>query len=128
MDVHKLSGCVTEEELETLGDKAKAILMGKINKIEVEKNLMDSHARNQRNEDNSVEAIKEEDEGEQTDRAEVPETISTTNSPKKADIIAAMFAEKRTIIEEKGSSKEWQEREIALKAVEEVFAPKPIKQ
>lgn len=39
-----------------------------------------------------------------------------------------MFAEKRTIIEEKGSSKEWQEREIALKAVEEVFSPKPIKQ
>jgi hypothetical protein len=45
MDVHKLSGCVTEEELETLNDKAKTILMAKINKIEVEKNLMDSHSR-----------------------------------------------------------------------------------
>ena len=45
MDVHKLSGCVTEEDLETLGDKAKTVLMAKINKIEVEKNLMDSHSR-----------------------------------------------------------------------------------
>ena len=64
MDVHKLSGCVTEEDLETLGDKAKTVLLAKINKIEVEKNLMDSHSRAARNEDNSVEAIKEEDEGE----------------------------------------------------------------
>lgn len=127
MDVHKLSGCVTDEELEGLNEKAKTILMAKISKIEVEKNLMDSHARNQREQNNSVEAIKEEDEGEQTDRAEVPETISTNNSPKKADILAAAFSEKKTIIEEKGSSKEWQEREVALKAVQEVFAPKPIK-
>jgi len=48
MDVHKLSGCVTDEELEGLNEKAKTILMAKISKIEVEKNLMDSHARNQR--------------------------------------------------------------------------------
>tara|TARA_B110000285_G_C15130833_1_gene623459 strand:- start:669 stop:809 length:141 start_codon:yes stop_codon:yes gene_type:complete len=45
MDVHKLSGCVTEEELEALNEKAKTILLAKINKIEVEKNLMDSHSR-----------------------------------------------------------------------------------
>ena len=78
MDVHKLSGCVTEEELESIGEKARAVLMTKISKIEVEKNLMDSHARNKMNAESSVVAIKEEEEGEQTDRAEVPETISTS--------------------------------------------------
>ena len=46
MDVHKLSGCVNDEELESLGEKAKTILLAKISKIEVEKNLMDSHSRN----------------------------------------------------------------------------------
>lgn len=64
MDVHKLSGCVNEEELESLGEKAKTILLSKISKIEVEKNLMDSHSRNQKAGNDSVEAIKEEDEGE----------------------------------------------------------------
>ena len=59
----------------------------------------------------------------------MPETISTSASPKKSEIIAAAFSEKRAIIEEKGNSKEWTERELALKAVEEVFTPpKSVKQ
>ena len=112
MDVHKLSGCVTDEELECLNEKARTILMAKISKIEVEKNLLESHSRsNKIQDDNSVEAIKEEDEGEQTDRAEVPETISTNNSPKKSDILKAAFAEKKALIEEKGNSKDWTDKE-----------------
>lgn len=60
--------------------------MAKLSKIEIEKNLMDSHTRNKIANESSVVAIKEEEEGEQTDRAEVPETISTNNSPTKADV------------------------------------------
>lgn len=45
LDVHKLSGCVTEEELESLTEKARNVLLGKIKKVEVEKNLMEGHAR-----------------------------------------------------------------------------------
>ena len=84
MDVHKLSGCVTEEELETLTEKAKTILMAKIGKIEVEKNLMDTNTRSKQTE-NSVMAIKEEDEGEQTDCAEVPNMIGMGGTPSKKE-------------------------------------------
>lgn len=84
MDVQKLSGCVTEEELETLTDKARTVLMAKISKIEVEKNLMDTNTRSKQTE-NSVMAIKEEDEGEQTDCAEVPNMIGTGGTPSKIE-------------------------------------------
>ena len=68
--------------------------------------------------------IKEsENEGDETDRAEVPETISM-NSPSKKDNLNAKLIELKATISEKGASKEWQEREIALKAVEEVFENK----
>ena len=39
LDVHKLSGCVTEDELSSLSDKPKAALLEKLKKVEVEKNL-----------------------------------------------------------------------------------------
>ena len=84
MDVQKLSGCVTEEELESLTDKARTVLMAKISKIEVEKNLMDVNARS-RHAESSVAAIKEEEEGEQTDRAEVPNMIATGGTPSKKE-------------------------------------------
>ena len=45
LDVQKLSGCVTEEELQSLSDKAKSTLLEKIKKVEVEKNLNQTNAR-----------------------------------------------------------------------------------
>ena len=55
-----------------------------------------------------------------TDRAEVPETISAS-SPMKGEQKHNAFADLRQIIEEKSARKDWQERELALKAMEEAF-------
>jgi len=68
---------------------------------------------------NKVQAIQEE-EGDETDCAEVPETISTM-TPTKTDAWKKQMLEFKVLIEEKGVSKEWQERELALKALDEVF-------
>jgi len=57
-----------------------------------------------------VDPIREE-EGDETDCAEVPETISTTSSPTKADAKKKQLLELIMVIEEKGISKDWQERE-----------------
>jgi predicted transglutaminase-like cysteine proteinase len=73
LDVHKMSGCVTAEELQDLNDKAKSVLLEKLAGVQIEKNLNTTNARvNQQ-----VKAIEEEEDGEDTDQAEVPETIST---------------------------------------------------
>ena len=56
-----------------------------------------------------VDPIREE-EGDETDCAEVPETISTA-SPTKEDAKKKQLLELKTVIEEKGISKDWQERE-----------------
>jgi hypothetical protein len=85
LDVHKLSGCVNEEELSSVNEKARSMLVEKLGLIKVEKNLDESRCRIQRkNEFRKIKAIQEEDEGEETDRAHVPETIST-DSPYKKD-------------------------------------------
>lgn len=56
--------------------------MEKIVKVKVEKNLEESNARARAGHLN-IQAIRElDEEGEETDRAEVPETISTS-SPNK---------------------------------------------
>lgn len=109
MDVHKLSGCVTEEELESLSDKARTILMGKISKINVEKNLLDTNSRSKQTE-NVVSIREEEEEGEHTDRAEVPNVIGIGEELSKNEAIRNLFLEKKIIIEEKGISKDWQEK------------------
>lgn len=46
------------------------------------------------------------------------------SSPSKADTVKARLTELKNIIAEKGAAKEWQEREIALKAVDDVFGSK----
>lgn len=118
-----MSGCVTEEELADLEDKHKSAILVKLQKVEVEKNLSTTESRAQHGRANleKVNPIKEQDdEGDETDRAEVPETISMS-SPSKADGAKARLAELKGVISEKGGAKEWQVREIALKAVEEVF-------
>ena len=45
LDVQKLSGCVTEEELSSLTEKARNALLEKLKKVEVEKNLNEANAR-----------------------------------------------------------------------------------
>lgn len=45
IDVHKLSGCVTEEDLESLNEKARTVLSAKLKKTKVEKNLLENDAR-----------------------------------------------------------------------------------
>ena len=39
LDVHKLSGCVTAEELEDINEKARMALLEKLANVEIEKNL-----------------------------------------------------------------------------------------
>jgi hypothetical protein len=68
---------------------------------------------------NNVSAIEEQD-GEDTDQAEVPETIST-QSPSKLDNLMNRLADLKSCIAEKGQAKEWHDRELALKAVQEIF-------
>ena len=45
MEVQKLSGCVTEEELESINEKTRGPLLTKIKEIDVEKNLLASEQR-----------------------------------------------------------------------------------
>ena len=118
-----MSGCVSEEELADLEDKHKTAILAKLKNVEVEKNLSTAESRAHQGRANleKVNPIQEqEDEGDETDRAEVPETISMS-SPSKADGAKAKLTELKGVITEKGGAKDWQEREIALKAVEEVF-------
>lgn len=63
-----------------------------------------------------------EEEGDETDRAEVPETISS--SPTKDETKKKEFVDLKAIIEDKGARKDWQERELALKAMIDVYQPR----
>jgi hypothetical protein len=45
LDVHKLSGCVNEEELSSVNEKTRSMLVEKISFIKVEKNLAESRCR-----------------------------------------------------------------------------------
>lgn len=76
LDVHKFSGCVTEEELETLNEKARTILSAKLKKIKVEKNLLISEERVLANNRGYGEqkAFNEED-GDLTESADIKTTI-----------------------------------------------------
>lgn len=104
LDVQKYSGCVTEEELQDINEKARNALLEKIKQVKVEKNLEETNARVQANMQATVKSIKEE-EGDETDRAEVPETISS--SPSKGENKRKELVDLKTIIEEKGSKKDW---------------------
>ena len=109
IDVHKFSGCVNEEALENLNDKVRQTLLEKLKTVEVEKNLEETNSRVQADRDHKVKQIKEErdegdddddDDGNKTDRAEVPETISS--SPTKDETKTKELHDLKTIVEEKG--------------------------
>lgn len=88
-----MSGCVTEEELVDLEDKHKNAILAKLKNVEVEKNLTESRADQGRSKLEQVNPIQEqENEGDETDRAEVPETISMS-SPSKTDNIKIKLKE-----------------------------------
>lgn len=130
IDVQKLSGCVNEEELASLPDKQKANLMEKIKKVEVEKSLEESNSRAAANAVNIAairEAVNENEDGEVTDRAEVPETIST-NSPNKVENRKHQLIELKALVEDKGQSKDWQIRELAFNALIDIYKERPVKQ
>lgn len=78
LDVQKMSGCVTEEELEEVPEKQRANLMDKVKAIEVEKNLQDngSRALQEKSFVSDVQAIKEEEGDEETDAADIQQAIS----------------------------------------------------
>jgi len=124
MDVQRLSGCVTEEELEDLTEKQRQAVLDKIKNVEVEKNLQDQAMLNLQDKSaiKNVKAIKEE-EGDETDGAEVPETISTS-SPVKKDNFKDRLNEVKALMEQKGNSRDWQQRELALKALDDIFSQK----
>ena len=62
LDVHKLSGCVTADELDQVNEKQRTALLEKLGQVEVEKDLSVANSRATAN----VKAIKEE-EGDDTD-------------------------------------------------------------
>lgn len=124
LDVHKLSGCVTDEELESLSDKARNVLQAKLKVVEIEKNLLESEGRQRQGTLGSIRAVREDDDGEQTDPAEVTATIGLgeiSSSPSKLEARVAQIQDKKKIVEDKGASKDWQEREIALREMEFLF-------
>lgn len=45
LDVQKLSGCVTAEELEDINETTRKMLLEKLASIEIEKNLNTTNAR-----------------------------------------------------------------------------------
>ena len=115
VDVHKLSGCVNEEELEGLSDKTKNVLLAKLAKVEVEKNLMESEGRAKQN------LKRDLDDGDITESAEITTAVKEMASPSKVQSKIETALEKKKIIEEKGVSKDWQVREDALKVMFELF-------
>ena len=122
--MHKLSGCVTDEELESLSDKARNVLQAKLKVVEIEKNLLESEGRQRQGTLGSIRAVREDDDGEQTDPAEVTATIGLgeiSSSPSKLEARVAQIQDKKKIVEDKGASKDWQEREIALREMEFLF-------
>lgn len=72
--------------------------------VTIEKNLEETNSRVQADLESSVKQIAEE-EGDETDRAEVPETISS--SPSKDENKKKEFVDLKAIIEDKGSRKDW---------------------
>lgn len=83
--------------------------MEKIKKVTVEKNLEESNSRAAANKINISaiqEAVNEGEDGDQTDRAEVPETIST-NSPNKIENRKIQLLDLKALVEDKGQSKDW---------------------
>ena len=76
---------------------------------------------------NMIEAIQEEEnDGDETVRVDVPQTFSTNvpPTPSKAEAMKKQLVMMKALIDEKGNSKEWQEREQALKALEQLFTDK----
>ena len=97
LDVHKLSGCVTAEELEDINETTRKMLLEKLSSIEIEKNLNTTNARVHVQEKKII----QEEDGDDTDQAEVPETISTS-SPSKIDNLKNRLEELKAVIAEKG--------------------------
>lgn len=71
--------------------------------------------------------MNENEDGETTDRAEVPETIST-NSPNKLENRKHQLLDLKALVEDKGSSKDWQIKELAYNALIEIYKVRPLKQ
>jgi len=79
-------------------------LLEKLKSVTVEKNLEETSSRVQADMETTVKQIVEE-EGDETDRAEVPETISS--SPTKDETKKKEFVDLKAIIEDKGARKDW---------------------
>ena len=109
LDVHKLSGCVTAEELEVLNEKARNVLQTKLKAVKIEKNLMDE-ADSKANQNALSKKIFEED-GDITESAEINQAIgvgdSTSPSKVGGETRIQMIQEKKKIVEERGTSKDW---------------------
>lgn len=79
-------------------------MLEKLKSVTVEKNLEETSSRVQADMETTVKQIVEE-EGDETDRAEVPETISS--SPTKDETKKKEFVDLKAIIEDKGARKDW---------------------
>lgn len=112
---------MTEEELEVINEKTRVPLLAKIREVEVEKNLLESEKRI----GTLVPQVFKDDppssDLEQTLPSEVTNIIADSGSASKLETRLAQIREKQKIVEEKGASKDWQEKDIALKEMEYLF-------
>lgn len=119
LDLHKFSGCVTEDDLQELSEKTRNAIVKKLKTIHVEKNLNNKEdgirAGNQANLDL--------DDPDLTESAEVTGTFGVLKPSyvTKEDNRQNLIGDKMSIIQEKSQSKDWQEKEVALKEMELLF-------
>jgi hypothetical protein len=92
LDVHRLSGAVSEKHLQSLPEKLRQTLSDKLSQVVVEKQQEFKEEKLAAQEDLSDSESKPEDTQDMQDR-----------------------------IVEKGQSKDWQERDLALKSMKEAF-------
>lgn len=119
LDLHKLSGCVTEDDLQSLSDKIRSVILNKLQTIKVEKNLNEHDDLPKA----GLSMNQDLDDAELTESAEVTGTFGV-KKPSQASALEnkqQVIIDKISTVQEKGQSKDWQEKEVALREMEFLF-------
>ena len=102
-----------------MNEKTRATLLEKLKEVEIEKNLLESESRVKKGGQIAITKIfKDENDGDITQSAEVSMVIDEQG---KSETRVALIQSKKKIIKEKGTSKDWQEKDIALREMELLF-------
>eukprot|EP00347_Sterkiella_histriomuscorum_P001332 403372439 len=105
LDIHRLSGAVKEEYLVSVNDKVKQAILEKISQVVVETN------QNQNQQEEEDQSMLEQSQDEQ----------DFNSTQKFGGNILEQIQEAQEKMIEKGQSKDWQERDLALKHMKEAF-------